>query len=52
MAGINDAGYGGTVVNGAICDIFENYEGTLIFLKTIEVGKVSEYTRDNSVLYV
>src|ERR1039457_806042 len=52
LAGLNDAGYGGTVINGAICDIFKNYEGTLVYYKTIEVGKVSERTRDHNVLYV
>ena len=37
-------------INGAICDIYENYEGTLKFYKTVTVGKVSETTREYACL--
>jgi len=43
----NDNGFGVQSINGAICDIFENYEGTLNFLETIEVGEISEHTRNS-----
>jgi hypothetical protein len=43
---INDAGFGVEKINGAICDIYENYQGTLKYIKTITVGKVSENTED------
>ena len=42
---INDGGFGVESINGAICDIFENYEGTLKYIKTVEVGNISENTR-------
>jgi hypothetical protein len=44
---INDNGFGVEKINGAICNVFENYEGTLKFLKTVEIGKISDNTRDN-----
>ena len=43
---INDNGFGVEKINGAICDIYENFEGTLHFLKTIEIGQVSDQTRE------
>uniref|UniRef100_A0A6M3L7R5 Uncharacterized protein n=1 Tax=viral metagenome TaxID=1070528 RepID=A0A6M3L7R5_9ZZZZ len=44
MDNINDAGFGVENINGAICDIYEDYEGTLRYLTTKRVGKVSEHT--------
>lgn len=44
LESINDGGFGVQKINGAICDIYEDYEGTLVFAKTITVGKVSEHT--------
>ena len=44
LKNINDAQFGVESINGAICNIYEDYEGTLVFLKTVEVGKVSEKT--------
>lgn len=44
LANINDNGFGVESINGAICDIWKDYEGHLLFHKTIEVGTVSEYT--------
>jgi hypothetical protein len=38
---INDNGFGVQAINVAICDIYKNYEGTLQYLKTVEVGKIS-----------
>lgn len=46
LENINDGGFGVERINGAICDIYENYEGTLKFLKTKTVGKVSANTQD------
>jgi hypothetical protein len=46
LAKVNDGGFGVERINGAICDIYENYEGTLKFLKTKTVGKISEATRE------
>jgi len=46
LSKINDAGFGVESINGAICDIYENYEGTLKFLKTKRVGAISESTND------
>lgn len=43
---INDAGFGVQSINGAICDIYEDYEGTLKYKETIVVGEVSEKTRE------
>jgi len=42
---INDAGFGVEKINGAICDIYEDYEGTLRYKTTITVGSVSEHTQ-------
>jgi len=42
---LNDNGFGVKSINGAICDIYESYEGTLRYLKTITVGKVSKRTK-------
>ena len=41
---INDSGFGVENINGAICDIYEDYEGTLRYLKTVRVGKISKNT--------
>jgi hypothetical protein len=46
MQGINDNGFGVEKINGAICDIYEDFEGTLRFIKNIIVGKVSDYTQE------
>ena len=46
LEGINDAGFGVEKINGAICDIYENFEGTLRWIKTITVGKVSKHTQE------
>jgi len=43
---INDGGFGVQSINGAICDIYENYEGTLQYLKTKKVGSITEYTEE------
>jgi hypothetical protein len=43
---LNDNGFGVEKINGGICEVYENYEGTLKFLKTIEIGKISEKTRE------
>ena len=43
---INDAGFGVEKINGALCDIYRNYQGTLKYSRTIIIGKVSEYTLD------
>ena len=43
---INDGSFGVQSINGAICDIYENYEGTLQYLKTKKVGSITEYTEE------
>jgi hypothetical protein len=43
---LNDNGFGVQSINGGICDIYENYEGTIRFLKTVEIGKISSHTRE------
>ena len=43
---INDGCFGVQSINGAICDIYENYEGTLQYLKTKKVGSITEYTEE------
>lgn len=45
LENINDNGFGVQSINGAICDIYENYEGREVFLKTTVVGKVSAHTK-------
>ena len=45
---LNDAGFGVQSINGAICDIYRNYEGTLIFARTLIIGKVSDNTLENA----
>src|ERR1035437_108233 len=39
---INDNGFGVQSINGAICDVYKNFEGTLEFLCQFVFGKVSE----------
>jgi len=46
LENINDNGFGVEKINGAICDIYANYEGTLVYLETITVGSVTEDTHD------
>jgi len=46
LKNLNDNGFGVEKINGGICDIFENYDGTLKFLKSVEVGNVSEATHE------
>lgn len=43
---INDGQFGVQSINGAICDIYENFEGTLKFLKTVKVGKITKHTEE------
>ena len=43
---LNDAGFGVQSINGAICDIYEDYEGTLQYKETISIGEVSMSTSD------
>jgi len=45
LGNINDGGFGVEKINGAICDIYEDFEGTLKFLKSIEIGIVEDNTR-------
>ena len=46
-AGINDGGYGGTVINGAICDVYTLYEnGYKEIDSTMEFGEISEYVAE------
>ena len=46
LSNINDNGFGVQAINGAICDIYKNYEGTLQYLKTVIVGKISDRTEE------
>ncbi len=46
LENLNDSGFGVESINGAICEIYKNYEGTLIYQETMVVGKVSEYTHE------
>jgi len=46
LENINDNGFGVESINGAICDVYKNYDGFLKFYKTIAVGDVSEDTED------
>ena len=46
MEHVNDNGFGVQSINGAIVDIYEDYEGTIQYMETIEVGKVSRHTWD------
>jgi hypothetical protein len=41
---INDGGFGVERINGAVCDVSENFEGHLVFKESLTVGKVSEHT--------
>ena len=43
---LNDNGFGVESINGAICDVYRNYQGTLIYSRTLTIGKVSEHTQD------
>jgi len=47
---LNDNGFGVEKINGAICYIYENYEGTLKFLKSTVVGKVSQNTKKYTII--
>ena len=46
LKNLNDNGFGVQSINGAICDIYEDFEGTLRYYKTMEVGKISDFTKD------
>jgi hypothetical protein len=43
---LNDNGFGVESINGAICDVYRNYEGTLKYSRTLHIGKVSEHTEE------
>ena len=43
---LNDSGFGVESINGAICNIYEDYEGTLQFLKSDIIGSVSDNTKN------
>ena len=44
--GINDNRFGCESINGAICNIFRNYEGAHRFVRTVTIDKVSQNTAD------
>ena len=46
LRNLNDAGFGVQSINGAICMVYEDFQGTLKYTKTIEVGTVSNHTRE------
>lgn len=51
LAGINDNGFGVESINGAICDVYELFEGGYKeFLEDITVGEVSDDTVENHYL--
>ena len=52
LKNLNDAGFGVEKINGAICHIYKNYEGTLRYLRTVIVGKVSKGTKKYESLQV
>jgi hypothetical protein len=41
---LNDNGFGVEKINGAICDIYRNYEGTLRYARTLKIGDISDNT--------
>ena len=46
LKNINDNGFGVESINGAICMIYKNFEGTLRYFKTVYVGSISENTEE------
>jgi len=44
---LNDGGFGYEKINGAICHVYRNYEGTLVYSRTLYIGKISENTYAN-----
>ena len=42
--GINDSGFGVESINGAVCDIYRNYEGTHVYSRTLLIGSISSCT--------
>jgi len=40
LQNLNDAGFGVEKITGGIVDIYENYEGHLVFLESKEVGEI------------
>jgi hypothetical protein len=46
MDHVNDNGFGVQSINGAILDIYEDYEGILRYTETVTIGKVSAHTND------
>jgi hypothetical protein len=49
---INDNGFGVESINGAICDIYRNYQGTLVYSRTLHIGKVLHHTREHYYQYI
>ena len=41
-----DKGFRVQSINGAICDVYRNYQGTLKYARTLIIGKVSDNTLD------
>lgn len=39
---LNDNGFGVEEITGAICDVYRNYEGTLVYSRTLTIGNVFE----------
>ncbi len=46
LANINDSGFGVQSINGAVCEIYEDFDGLLKYIKTVEVGKISSRTEE------
>jgi hypothetical protein len=44
LSKINDNGFGVESINGAICQVHENFEGALRYFKTIYLGDISDNT--------
>lgn len=46
LKNINDNGFGVEKINGAICTIYENFDGYLVYHSNVTVGIVSEHTEN------
>ena len=41
---LNDGGFGVEEINGAVVDVYRNYEGTEVFSRSLTINEVSEST--------
>lgn len=44
---LNDSGFGVQEITGAVVEVYRNYQGTLVYSRTLTIGKVFDCVYEN-----